>query len=714
MILPAALVAAFTDVSRADEIPPKHHVCPDECNTPAGPNVNRATFTYDKAASTFTVGGQAGVATTNGADGLVFGPNGNLLVGGGGPRVHEVDPNGGGVIGTRTTPDDVFHLSLDPTGAAVYGGGVPGAPDRIALPLPPGTSTGGAGLSLSGDATTVDSIAFPPGFSGFAGGRAFYTSSGPGGNGQIGVVTFSSPTVATTEAKLSMFPASHSIVYDPFTNTFVTFGANHVSQISNNLTSPSFVSDLLLGTQLDQGAVDGQGHAFVADNGGNLGFVDYSTTGFVGLPDFLAQPFLADCLAAVALSTPADLSVTKTAGPTPAYVGQALPYTLTAKNAAGGAGATGVTVTDTLPAGVAFVSATPTQGSCTGTTPVTCNLGSLASGASATIAIVVRPTQPGTIVNTASIGGDQPDPNRTNNTGTVTTSVTSAADVSITKTASPDPVSVGGTLVYTIKVANAGPSPATGVVVTDPLPANVAYVSSTASQGGCSQASGVVTCNLGALANGGSATVTVTVRATGKNLRTTNTAKVKATEADPVPTNNTGAATTAVLAAEGSAYGVRLSAPLVNLAPTPSVSRTTPGTSSTTLANITAGILVSAQGLAVSTEVGPGASVNSSAQTAAVNLVISLVTASAVKTTCAATSTTRTGATTIDRITVRGRTLNNVMPAPNTLMSLLGGSLVLNEQVVTPYGITVNGLHLRLSLLGVDVVVSQSRCVVDP
>jgi uncharacterized repeat protein (TIGR01451 family) len=118
----------------------------------------------------------------------------------------------------------------------------------------------------------------------------------------------------------------------------------------------------------------------------------------------------------------ADLSITKTATPNPVTVGASLTYTLTIANH-GPNDATDVIVDDTLPAGVSFVSITPSQGTCAGTSSISCNLGSLANGASATVSIVVTPTQRGEISNTASVIGDQYDSDRNNNADTITTTV---------------------------------------------------------------------------------------------------------------------------------------------------------------------------------------------------------------------------------------------------------------------------------------------------
>ncbi|MCB1633679.1 MAG: choice-of-anchor J domain-containing protein [Xanthomonadales bacterium] len=118
----------------------------------------------------------------------------------------------------------------------------------------------------------------------------------------------------------------------------------------------------------------------------------------------------------------------------------------------------------------------------------------------------------------------------------------SNADLTLTKTAAaPSPLSVGDTITYTLMAANAGPGDATGVVVTDPLPANVTYVSNTC---GATFAAGTLTWNIGGLLNGAGAScdVVVTVNAVGG---ITNTATVTGNEADPTPANNAGTSTLA-------------------------------------------------------------------------------------------------------------------------------------------------------------------------
>ncbi len=249
--------------------------------------------------------------------------------------------------------------------------------------------------------------------------------------------------------------------------------------------------------------------------------------------------------ASTTVNPSANLSITKTDSPDPVLVGQNLTYTIMVTNG-GPSSATGVTVTDTLPAGVTYVSATPSQGSCSGTSTVTCNLGTLANGASATVTIVVTPTTTGTKSNTASVTSSVNDPNTSNNSSTASTTVNPSANLSIIKTDSPDPANAGGTLTYTITVSNAGPSSATNVMVTDTLPAGVGYVSASGTGWTCSQASGVVTCTRASLAVGTAPVITITVTAPAFGGSITNTASVTGNETDPNTSNNNASASTTV------------------------------------------------------------------------------------------------------------------------------------------------------------------------
>ena len=119
----------------------------------------------------------------------------------------------------------------------------------------------------------------------------------------------------------------------------------------------------------------------------------------------------------------ADLGISMTAAPNPVGTGSKLTYSITVSNV-GPDSAQAATVTDVLPAGVTFVSSTASIGSCSGTTTVTCTLGTFANGATATITIVVTPAAAGTLTNTVNVTSSTPDPIPSNNTATTSTTVT--------------------------------------------------------------------------------------------------------------------------------------------------------------------------------------------------------------------------------------------------------------------------------------------------
>jgi uncharacterized repeat protein (TIGR01451 family) len=81
----------------------------------------------------------------------------------------------------------------------------------------------------------------------------------------------------------------------------------------------------------------------------------------------------------------------------------------------GPSAATGVTLTDVLPAGVTLVSTMPDQGSCTATTPVTCSLGSLAVNQRVRVLITVKATAAGSLLNQVSVKANEPDSSMSNN-----------------------------------------------------------------------------------------------------------------------------------------------------------------------------------------------------------------------------------------------------------------------------------------------------------
>jgi uncharacterized repeat protein (TIGR01451 family) len=124
---------------------------------------------------------------------------------------------------------------------------------------------------------------------------------------------------------------------------------------------------------------------------------------------------------------------------------------------------------------------------------------------------------------------------------------TCTADLSVTKSG-PSTGHIGQAITYTIRVHNGGGDAATGVTVTDSLPKNAGFGSASSSQGSCAPKPKqlVVVCNLGTLANGANATVTIVVKPTQKG-NFTDTVTVSATSPnDPNASNNSSSVTTKV------------------------------------------------------------------------------------------------------------------------------------------------------------------------
>jgi uncharacterized repeat protein (TIGR01451 family) len=255
----------------------------------------------------------------------------------------------------------------------------------------------------------------------------------------------------------------------------------------------------------------------------------------------------------------ADLAAAKLATPDSVFVGEPVTYTVTVTNN-GPAPATEVMLTDLLPAGVTVTPPISSQGTCVTTAGVIrCNLGALAPRSSATVTLSVTPTLPGTLSNTVTVTGAEPDPDATNDSTTAITTTVAAADLAVTRTESPAAVSFGAPLVYNVTVTNHGPSSATGVTLTYPLPSGVLFppgvlFNDALSSTDCEErrVAGLVACSVGSLAPDTSTTVTLSVTVPDStpphstSMTLTNTFTIMGAEPDTDPNNNTAPVTTTV------------------------------------------------------------------------------------------------------------------------------------------------------------------------
>lgn len=251
-----------------------------------------------------------------------------------------------------------------------------------------------------------------------------------------------------------------------------------------------------------------------------------------------------------------DLTVAKTDGQTVAVPGQPVTYTITVTNN-GPTPVSSLKLIDAVPAGLQGAAWDP------GVPPTydpllqTWTFGSpLGVGASATVTLsgTIDPSARGTLVNSATVlpPAGVADPVPQNDSAVDSDDLDPRADLALTKAANPaDPLTVelGGVLTYTLTVTNFGPSTATEVILTDPLPPDMAYESANADQGGCTLAvaTHTLTCNLGSIAPSPSPPVTVTLVVRPQAVgRFTNGASVAALEIDPGPNPNSDSVGTTV------------------------------------------------------------------------------------------------------------------------------------------------------------------------
>jgi uncharacterized repeat protein (TIGR01451 family)/gliding motility-associated-like protein len=239
----------------------------------------------------------------------------------------------------------------------------------------------------------------------------------------------------------------------------------------------------------------------------------------------------------------ADLVTTKVVNQSTANVGDVVQYTLTVVNN-GPSSATGISLTDNLPAGLTYMSHTAIGGTINTFTSGVWQVGSLVNGGSATLIInaSIDEGQAGNLITNVatSASGNEVDPTTVGDDLEETVYVTSA-DLAVTKTVDDATPNIGNTITYVIEVVNNGPDAATGVSLVDNLPVGVTYVSSTTTNGTFNSGSGEWV--IGTVQSGATASLTIMasidVGTIGETITNTTSSLILDQE-DPDTTNNVG------------------------------------------------------------------------------------------------------------------------------------------------------------------------------
>ena len=274
------------------------------------------------------------------------------------------------------------------------------------------------------------------------------------------------------------------------------------------------------------------------------------------------------------LPATSDLSLVKNVDRAEINVGEQVTFNVVVSNS-GPDPATNVSVIDSLPPGVEFVSATPVIGTYDAASGLW-TIGELGVGASTTLSLVATAIDAGSSTNVAQIqSADQLDPdslpgNQLSSEDDQSAVTVTAAQIDLELTQSVDNAApnVGELVRFTLRVDNFGPSDATGVTVRDLLPAGLSYLRTDAGQGSYNAASGLW--NVGSISSGGNATLEL-VAIADQILTVQNSAEVISADqpdSDSIPNNQ--------LASEDDQASLTISTPVADLSLTKSANNDRP------------------------------------------------------------------------------------------------------------------------------------------
>ncbi len=234
----------------------------------------------------------------------------------------------------------------------------------------------------------------------------------------------------------------------------------------------------------------------------------------------------------------ADLSITNVVDNTSPDINTNVVFTLQIKNN-GPTDDSNVTVTELVPSGYNYVSHSVTKGGYDAGTGIW-TVGDFNVNDTETLEITAKVLASGIYDNTATISGDENDPNLSNNTATSTVVPVAKTDLMVVKTPDSTTPFIDFDMVFTLIVTNNGPDNATNVAITDMLQDGYVFVSDNPTVGSYDATSGIWT--VGNLANGATEKleITVTVKETGSYV---NTATITGDELDTDSSNNTSTVT---------------------------------------------------------------------------------------------------------------------------------------------------------------------------
>ena len=233
--------------------------------------------------NSFSVSNNTPLALTNGADGIVIAPNGNLIVSGQSNNNLTELTTGGAIVNTVNPGGQSYHLALSSSApnATLYNTGNGGCGSNCISAV----TLSGGGLVSNGVAYNVVN---PDGFSTDVRALAFnpinhtwyYDTGADDGQGDFGTVTFSGTTATLKRLNFNLW--AHGMVFDSFTGDMIVNSGNVVEQVDANGNVLSTYTGPGGDTEYDQPAIDGLGHLFVASNDGNMTFIDYAASGLIG------------------------------------------------------------------------------------------------------------------------------------------------------------------------------------------------------------------------------------------------------------------------------------------------------------------------------------------------------------------------------------------------------------------------------------------------